>query len=84
MFGSLGKLRVQPVCPQRRKFSRSTGSVIFVGVATTWSGDAVVGAVMVEDAEPGELCALQACMIYFQLPGCSNLPKTGCNGIVCL
>jgi len=81
MFESLGKLRVQPVCPQRTQFSRGTGSAIVEGVAATWSGDAVVGVDMVEDVESREFCVLQACMINFKLPGRSDLPKIVRDGI---
>jgi len=81
MFESLGKLRVQPMCPQRTEFSRGTGSAIVDGVAATWSGDAVVGVDMVEDAESGEFGVLQACMINFKLPGRSGLPKIVRDGI---
>ena len=84
MFESLGKLRVQPVCPQRTEFSRGTGSATVEGVAATWSGDAVVGVDMVKDAESGEFCVLQACMINLSLPGRSDLPKTASDGIAFL
>jgi hypothetical protein len=65
MCESLGRLRVQPVCPQNTEDSRFSGCVIVRVVAAVWLRETVVvvSVGMVGDADSGESCVLEACMM---------------------
>jgi hypothetical protein len=54
---------VQPVCPQNTEDSNFSDCAVVGEVAAVWLGETVVSVGMVGDADSGEFCVVEACMM---------------------